>query len=275
MEQCKEIMNENNKPIIIIASSIIFMFLFNFLIFDLGYILSLIYDIIIGFLLYFYFFMNDEEQFGKNAEKISLALISESVIISFKLFDYKATKWFFFTSNEKLNIAPNMLTLLITMFFALSLYFRNHITISNIPKSIIINVFNILFFSSLISVLFSNEYYYIPLIGETSFTSQSLCLFLLVLSWVGMKSINIFIIPLLVLLSLGRVGEVNKAMGIVGIFYLLFAYVSILLQIIDNKEIQKLYKTSFKEFSNDFQFKQTVNGDNNANYVPLIEHKDE
>ena len=65
MEQCKEIMNENNKPIIIIASSIIFMFLFNFLIFDLGYILSLIYDIIIGFLLYFYFFKENTLLFKK------------------------------------------------------------------------------------------------------------------------------------------------------------------------------------------------------------------
>jgi len=121
-----------------------------------------------------------------------------------------------------------MLTLIISILYALSLYLRNHIRININPKDLAINILDLLFFSSLISVLISNDYFYIPLIGETNFTSQSFCLFLLVLSWVGMKSINIFIFPIIALLALGRIGAVNKAMGIVGIFYLLFSYASLI-----------------------------------------------
>ena len=78
-----------------------------------------------------------------------------------------------------------------------------------------------------------------------------------------MKSLNIFIFPLLILLSLGRIGVVNKAMGYVGLFYLLFAYISIFLQIVNNNEIIKIYKTSFNEISNDFKFKRNNNQEYN------------
>ena len=120
--------------------------------------------------------------YGNIKEKVSIALISESVIISFSEFYYSTTKWFFFTENVKLTIAPNMLTLIISILYALSLYLRNHIRININPKDLAINILDLLFFSSLISVLISNDYFHIPLIGETNFTSQSFCLFLLVLS---------------------------------------------------------------------------------------------
>ena len=120
----------------------------------------------------------------------------------------------------------------------------------------------------------SNNYFYIPFIGETPYTSQSFCLFLLVLSWAGMKCLNIFIFPFLAILSLGRIGEVNKAMGITGIFYLLFSYISILLQIQNNNEIYKIYEDSYKEFNKDFQFKKKIiNKDDNDQSQPLLDKK--
>jgi len=184
------------------------------------------------------------------------------------LFNYTTTKWLF-TQNVKLTIEPNMLTLITSIFYALSLYFRNHITISTKPKDLAINIFNILFFSSLMSVLISNEYFYIPLIGKTSFTSQSFCLFLLALSWVGMKSINIFIFPFIAILAVGRIGDVNEAMGIVGIFYLLFSYISLIIQFSDSKLIHN-FQNSFNEFSHDFRFKERVHENEDSNYLPLL-----
>ena len=88
-----------------------------------------------------------------------------------------------------------------------------------------------------------------------------------------MKSINIFIFPIIALLSLGRIGAVNKAMGIVGIFYLLFSYASLIIQFSDNKSIHKIYKNSFNEFSNDFQFKENMHEKTDSNYSPLLNKK--
>ena len=262
--------NNNSKQTAIISIILLLIFAINLLLFKLGFILSFIYIIILLILLYFHYIEVNEDLYGNIKEKVSIALISESVIISFNEFYYSTTKWIFFTENVKLTIAPNMLTLIISILYALSLFLRNHIRININPKDLAINILDILFFSSLISVLISNDYFYIPIIGETNFTPQSFCLFLLVLSWVGMKSLNIFIFPIIALLALGRIGEVNKAMGIVGIFYLLFSYTSLVIQFSDNKSIHKIYKNSFNEFSNDFQFKENAHEKTDSNYSPLL-----
>ena len=267
--------NNDNQFAIISIISLLIIFLTNYFLFNLKFILSLLYDIIIFIFLYFHIKKNDDKNFGNLKEKISIALMSESVIISFQDF-YKQKRWYEFWTSDKVSISPNMLTLIVTMLYALSIHFRNNIKLLDFeaPKSYITHILNILFFSSLISVLMSNNYFYIPFIGETSYTSQSFCLFLLVLSWAGMKSLNIFIFPCLAILSLGRIGEVNKAMGITGIFYLLFSYTSILLQIDnnDNNEIYKIYQKSFYEFSNDFRFKEKIKKDDkDPMYKPLID----
>ena len=254
------------------ACSLILIFAINFFLFELGFILSLIYLIILIILLCPYFFENYKDFFGSTKEKISIALISESIIISFKEFSYEKTNWIFYTRNINVSISPNMLTLIVSILYSLSFYLRYRLHFNNKPKIIVFNILNILFFSSLLSVLISNDYFYIPIIGETSFTSQSFCLFLLTFSWLGMKSLNIFIIPILALFALGRIGEVNKAMGIVGIFYLLFAYTSIFLQLSENKIINELYKKSLSEFSNDFKFDKNYNENSSQNYEPLLDN---
>ena len=262
---CLEKYKIDYEQIVILATTFISSFLLNYLLFGLAVILSLIYSLILSIVLFFYInpYIHDEELYGNGKEIFSIALMSESVILSFKEYIYKRTFFIFFSTESKVSIAPNMLTLIISILYALSIYLRNNISLSDKPKSITINIFNILFLSSLISVIISNEYFYIPIIGEIPFTSQSLCLFFLILSYAGMKSLNIFIFPLLILLSLGRIGVVNKAMGYVGLFYLLFAYISIFLQIIHNNEIIKIYKTSFSEISNDFKFKGNNNQEDN------------
>ena len=89
-----------------------------------------------------------------------------------------------------------------------------------------------------------------------------------------MKSINIFIFPIIALLALGRIGEVNKAMGIIGIFYLLFSYISLIIQFSDNKSIHKIYKNSFNELSKDFQFKEDAHEKTDSNYIPLLKNNE-
>ena len=57
-------------------------------------------------------------------------MISESVIISFQEFEYTYEWFFYIKRSAKLTIAPNMLTLIISILYALSLYLRNHIKIN-------------------------------------------------------------------------------------------------------------------------------------------------
>ena len=266
-------------PRIAILSIIIIVSILNY--FMLNLILTLIYDLLLLFILYFHFFHpNNEEDYGTFKEKISMILMGEAVTISFSEFYYENKKglfgyiYFFIfpeKKNIKVDISPNMLTLIISILCYLSFKIRLRLSISTLFKDICLNVLNLLFFSSLLSVLFSNNYFYIPIIGETSYSPQSFCLILLIISWAGMKSLNIFIFPLIAILSLGRIGEVNKAMGKVGILYLLLAYVSIVLQVIGNTFIKKLYSDSMNEIKKDFYFNDTdANNNNNDNLYKIF-----
>ena len=150
MDRIKEIITD--KIFIGGACTLILIFALNFFLFDLGFILSFIYLIILIILLCSNYFEENEDLFGNTKEKISIALISESIIISFKEFSYEKTNWIFFTRNINVSIAPNMLTLIVSILYSLSLHLRYHLTFINKPKIIIFNILNILFFSSLLSV---------------------------------------------------------------------------------------------------------------------------
>ena len=260
-------------PKIIIPTFLIIASVINYISFKLCFTLTLIYDALLFVILYFHFFQQNEKLYGSIKEKISLVLLCEVVVISFQPFEQKDKKLGFFyylksfiypsTKKVEVDISPNMLTLIVSIGYYLSLKFRHQIPISILPKDLCLNVLNILFFSSLLSVLFSNNYYYIPFYGETSYTEQSFCIILLVFFFVGMKSINLFIFPVIAILSLVRIGEVNDAMKIVGIFYLLFAYLSIILQLYENELIKRLYNKSIHEIKKDFYFNEDNNDNNN------------
>ena len=240
----------------------LFGFVINLKFFQLDFWLCLFYDYLLYLLINSHIQGFSEDLYGTPNEKIAMALIAESVLISFKKFYYcyKRTDWFFFIPwgeieiKEEVNISPNMFSLLVTMGYALSLKVRNNIHIISKPKYIILHLLDILFFSSLISVFASNKYIKLPLYGDTKFTSQTFCTLLLVFSWMGIKAINIFIFPVVAYLSLSRIGEVNKAMGEFGIFYLLFSYTSIILQIADYEKLNGGFQNFFNELRNEYGF---------------------
>lgn len=259
------------NPKLAILSIIVAVSALNF--FMLNLTLTILYDLFLLLILYLHFFHPNENDYGTLNEKISMILMGEVITISFKDFYYEKNGgildniYYLYNpkaKNVKVDISPNMLTLIVSILYYISMIIRLRLAISTKLKDICFSILNLLFLSSLLSVLFSNEYFYIPLYGETSYSSQSLCVILLVISWAGMKSLNIFIIPLIAILSVGRIGEVNKAMGKVGIIYLLLAYVSIIFQFYGNNFIKKLYAISIKEMKNDFYFNET-NFDNNGN----------
>ena len=125
-----------------------------------------------------------------------------------------------------------------------------------------------IFFSSLISVLASNEYIKIPLYGETNITTKSLCIYSLVLSYIGIKSINKILLPISLLFIFGRIEELNNAMGKNGIFYIIFAFISISFHI-------SSFTNIFSEIKEDFGYKinniYITNINNNYNIPNIYE----
>ena len=73
--------NDYKRKSIISISLLLFIFTVNYFFFKLGFIQSLVYTIILLILLYFHFIEVNEDLYGNIKDKLSLALISESVII--------------------------------------------------------------------------------------------------------------------------------------------------------------------------------------------------
>lgn len=233
--------------------------------FNVSVLWIIVYDLIVYAVLFCYHnIKNEEEYYGNTYEKLSFLLLSESVILSFQDYSFKKTNYIIISSEKNINIAPNMLTLIVSIMYYFSLIIRNNIILKCTPKHIIMGSTNVLFLSSLISVLSSNDYLYLPIYGETSYSIQSFYIFILIISWIGMKSLNIFMIPILAILSLGRIGEVNKSMGFVGIFYLMFSFISIYIQLAIVSNIN--YKYYFSNLSQDFRFDNRNNNKYNYNH---------
>ena len=250
--------------------SIIFASIINYFGFKLDFLYTLIYDIIIISMIYLYLYQNDDIEYGTNKEKVSFLLIIESLLLSFKKYtfiDY-SYEWHYLiipkikNETKEIDLFPDMLSLLVSIFFYLSLRIRNGIFYDSSIKTCAFSVAYVLYFSSIISVLASNEYIKIPLYGETKVTTKSFCVYTLVLSYVGIKSMNKILIPASLFFILGRIDDVNRAMGKNGIFYIMFAFVSMSLQV-------ESFKKILNEIKEDFEYKKSniyiTNINNNIN----------
>jgi len=252
------------KKIFWLIFLLVLAYLYNYYNLKFDTFFSSIYDIILYIILYSHFFHWDEVDFGNIKEKISFALMAESVMISYKKFYYTTTSWFFWTEEVEVTISPNMFTLVISMSYTLSLIIRNNLKVSDRPKHLIMHFANLLFFASLISVFISNNYFYFPLVGKTNITAQTFSGFLIALSWIGVKSLNVIIYPTLAFLSMYRIGEVNKAMGKNGVVYLLCSYFSLILQFFSDSNIEGKCINFLNEFKNDL-ITENITPTNNVN----------
>ena len=157
-----------------------------------------------------------------------------------------------------------MISLIISISYNISLMARNNIKFGDNLKGLIMQLMNIVFFSTVISVFFSNSYLYIPIYGETNFNGQTFGILLVIFSWTCMKSINIIIYPLLAFLSMYRLGEVNKAMGNAGVVYLLCSYISLYLQFLSGNKIEDRCGEYFSKLKSEmFSYENPSNNSNN------------
>jgi hypothetical protein len=227
-------------------------------------------------MIYLYLYQNNDIEYGTNKEKVAFLLIIESLLLSFKKYSFTDTKyeWHYLiipkikNETKEIDLFPDMLSLLISIFFYVSLRIRNGIFYETSVKTCAFSVTYVLYFSSLISVLASNEYIKIPLYGETEVTTKSFCVYSLVLSYLGIKSMNKILIPISLFFILGRIDDVNRAMGKNGIFYIMFAFTSVSLQV-------SSFKNILNEIKEDFEYKNKniyiTNINNNINVQNVCE----
>ena len=251
------------SPYIVLLLSV---YLFNSYKLKIETFFNALYDIIIYILIYSHLFEQNKGDFGTTKEKIAFALMAESLIISFQDYYYTKTNFIIWKRDIKVSIAPNMISLIISISYYISLMARNNIRLGDKPKDLVMQIMNILFFSTLISVFFSNNYFYLPIYGETNFNDQTFGIVLVIFSWTCMKSLNKIIYPLMAFLSMYRLGEVNKAMGNSGIVYLLCSYVSLYLQFLSGKKIEDRCNDYLSELKSEmFSFEKPSNNELNAN----------
>ena len=158
---------------------------------------------------------------------IAFILLVLSISLNFKgwIYDYKL---FFWNRSTYINIKPSLITTLISLFLFGGYIIRNINLIFNDNIKIIFCIVDILFFSGFIAMFADKTTNFL------GFSSQSLLLLMIVLMWIGMKSFLRYIILAFIASSVYFVGQLNEVMGFFGALYILFAFLSFLIQIYTN-----------------------------------------
>ena len=110
---------------------------------------------------------------------------------------------------------------------------------------------DIFFYAGLLTVFNSKETF-------LGISCQSFLYLMVVMTWIGMKSIIRYLYVIYIALSVFRISAVNQAMGVEGSIYILSAFFSILIQmhlnILPKVKNQNLYKDFFDEKKRKFLF---------------------
>lgn len=224
-------------------------FLFSLLIFIFLIVFFLVFDRI-------YFCRNKKPSFMQNlteglnplkrmAEIAGVFIMCVPVMLTFlpyKLRIEKTYLWFFTHKIEKeVSIQATMLTALAAIFIYGSYLVRYGFFKKENKEQIIFSVvqavINIWAISGLCSMFVGNSVWNLPVFN---ISGQSFLLMVILLSWIGAKSIAGFLWILLIFAGISHITEINSAMGIYGALYVVLFFVSFLLQLSDIVHLQDL-----------------------------------
>lgn len=154
--------------------------------------------------------------------------------------------WFFTHRIEKdISIQATMFTAIAAVFIYGSYLIRYDFfkkeTAEQVIFSIVQTIVNVWALSGLCSMFVGNEIWNIPFINISSF---SFLLLIALLSWIGARCISGFLWIALIIIEISHITEINNAMGIYGALYIIFMFISLLLQMSDIVHLQ--------DFKNDF-----------------------
>ncbi len=169
------------------------------------------------------------------AELSGLVVMIIPLVLSLMPYQMDAEKtylWFFkHTINKEVHIDATMITMLAACgiygaFIIRYDYFKRQ-NFTQVVFSTIQAIVNCWVMASLCSMFVGNQVWHVPFIN---ITPQSLLMAVIVLSWVGAKSISGFIWLILLVCCISHLEDVNNAMGIFGAFYMVTLFAGACLQ---------------------------------------------
>ena len=158
----------------------------------------------------------------------ALVLICLSISFNFKVWIYDYYFLNFIKIQKIIVIKPTLITTIISVFLFGGFIIRNINDIFNDCIRIVFCFIDIIFFSGFIA-MFANSNTNI-----FGFSSQGLLAMIIVLMWVGLKSLSRYVILSFISLSTLFLSQLNEAMGFFGALYILFAFLSFSIQIYTN-----------------------------------------
>ena len=161
----------------------------------------------------------------RNLTIIAFTCLALSTSFNFRKYIYKNKILFFFNYTEELNLEPSLISTLISILLFGGYIIRNLDDILKANIKFIFCIFDLFFFSGLISVFVRSKDNFM------GFSPQALLLLMITLMWLGMKSMIRYLFISFVSLTFLYVSHVNDAMGFDGCIYLLSAFVSFLIQL--------------------------------------------
>lgn len=194
-----------------------------------------------------------EKLLGKNLSSVQKSrrwmeiagvfLMLVPVIISFLTFKSEISKtyfWFFTHKIEKdVSVQATMLTAIAAVFiygsYLLRYNFFKKDSAEQVFFSVVQAILNIWAISGLCSMFVGNEVWNVPVLN---INSQTCLLLIILLSWIGARSISGFLWIILVIIGISHITEISEAMGIYGALYIVMFFISLLLQLTDTVHLE-------------------------------------
>ena len=178
---------------------------------------------------------------------IALSLLILSISFNFK--EYCYTNYYIF--NYKLDLKPTLISTMVSILTFSGFMVRNLDAIFDDNFKILFWALDIFFYAGLLTVFSSKETF-------LGISCQSFLYLMVIITWIGMKSIIRYIYMVYMVLSIFRISAVNQAMGVEGSIYILSAFFSFMIQlylnILPRVKNQNLYKDFFDEKKRKFLF---------------------
>lgn len=167
---------------------------------------------------------------GKIWEILAIILMIIPVVLSLQSFQREYLTITGGKERQILSIAPSMLSVLYAICLHGVLFARGIGKYFVSGFTIVLNVLNILWTASFVSIFISSKTFNIPFINQP-ISSQVLMMIAIALSLISMRVISGYIWVVLAFLAVFRLAAINEAMGFWGVAYAICAYVSIGIQI--------------------------------------------
>jgi hypothetical protein len=155
----------------------------------------------------------------------SFILLTISTSFNFKQYIYKNKLLLIIPYTETLDLKPSLISTLLSILLFGGFIARNLKEIMDSNVKLLFMILDLLFFSGLISVFVRSKD------NCFGFSPQAILLLIIVLMYLGMRSLIRYLLISFITLTFFHISHVNDAMGFDGCIYMLFAFISFLIQL--------------------------------------------